>query len=90
MANIKDKQEEERIDKFLGNDKALNELKDSSEEDINELMKYGVNKANNLTPIEFAEEFLKQLKLYPQLLDSRDISKITNKIEIDIDIDEEE
>ena len=83
MANTKNKQEEEMVDRFLSSEKALNELKNSSEKDMQEIMEYGINGCNKKTTAQFAEDFLKMLKHYPNKLNSRVISNITKKIEVE-------
>jgi len=78
---MKNEQEEELIKKFLSNTESLNELKNSSEEEINTIMEYGINKINKKTIQEFGQEFIEQLEQH-HLMESRLISKIIKKIEI--------
>ena len=83
MPDRKDKQEKDLVDKFLSDDKALKELKNSSEEDTNELMEYGVKQINAKSLKEFGEEFLEQMNLYPNTIKARDISQLIKKIEVE-------
>ena len=90
MADIKDKnkEEEERIDRFLSSEEALHELKNSSTEDIAEIMKYGIKSLQPKTPGQLAKDFIKLATLYPNKIRSRDISKIIKNIDIENNEDE--
>lgn len=83
MAITKDEQEEISTEKFLSTPEALKLLKETPNEERVEIMQYGINKVQSKTLREFAKEFLKLENLYPQALESRDISKIMKNIDIE-------
>ncbi|WP_151901296.1 hypothetical protein [Sulfurimonas hydrogeniphila] len=82
MSEEKEVQEENMIKEFLSNKKALELLKKTSEQDSIEIMKYGVSKYQSKTPFEMAQDFIKLATLYPNVIQSRDISKIISKIDL--------
>jgi len=86
MSKNKEEQEANLIKGFLSNEKALKVLKQTNEQDSIEIMKYGVSQYKSKTPSEMAQDFISLATLYPNVIKSRDISKIISKI----DLEEEE
>ena len=80
MSDVKNAKEQEYIDIFLRN---ITALKDSSDEEINKIMQYGIDKINRKTVEEFEEEFIQQLEQDYDFLNNKFISKVLNKIKIE-------
>jgi len=80
MSDVKNAKEQEYVDTFLKN---ITALKDSSDEEVNDIMQYGIDKINRKTAEEFEEDFIQQLDQEYDFLDSRLISKVLKKIELE-------
>jgi len=80
MSDVKNAKEQEYIDIFLRN---ITALKDSSDEEINKIMQYGIDKINRKTVEEFEEEFIQQLEQDYDFFNNKFISKVLNKIKIE-------